>query len=304
VAVSADISRLTAALKRDRVSGAAALARRAARILCAAARDDGKSLVRWQQDLRAVGEAIAGAQPAMGSLLTVVDLAGRAARPAATPAAGRRRVEAVLRDYLRQQPRALRRAAARVPALLPGRATCVTLSSSAGVLQALLAAARRGKLGHVVVAEGRPGREGTDLARRLAAGGVAVTVVVDGLAPSLVEESDAVVVGADAVTARAVWNKSGTFPLGLAARATGTPLLVVTTEDRLLPARLARQLALPEAEPAAVFARPPRGVRVLNRLFEVMPLRLATRVVTEAGAMTPAAVRRRLSPSTRAGRRG
>jgi translation initiation factor 2B subunit (eIF-2B alpha/beta/delta family) len=36
-------------------------------------------------------------------------------------------------------------------------------------------------------------------------------------------------------------------------------------------------------------------VRVLNRLFDRTPLGLVTRVVTEAGAMTPAAVRARLA---------
>jgi translation initiation factor 2B subunit (eIF-2B alpha/beta/delta family) len=121
-----------------------------------------------------------------------------------------------------------------------------------------------------------------------------VTVVVDALAPSLVGESDAVVVGADAVTARGVWNKSGTLSLALAAHAVRRPLLVVTTEDRLVPARLARRLHLPEAEAGSVLARPPRGVRVLNRLFDVTPLDLVSRVVTEAGAMTPAVLRRRV----------
>jgi translation initiation factor 2B subunit (eIF-2B alpha/beta/delta family) len=294
VAVSADIRRLTAALERDRVSGAAALARRAARILCAAARDDGKSLARWQQYLRAAAEAVAAAQPAMASLLTVADRALAAADGVARPSVGGRRVEIAMRRYVARQPAAVRRAAARLPALLPRRARCLTLSSSEAAFQALVAAACRGRLTHVVVGESRPGCEGIGLAGRLAARGIGVTVVVDAQAPAMVVEMDAVVVGADAVTAHAVWNKSGTLPLALAARAARRPLLVVTTEDRLVPARLARRLHVAEAEPAAMLARPPRGVRVLNRLFDVTPLRLVSRVVTEGGVMAPAGVRRRL----------
>jgi len=60
---------------------------------------------------------------------------------------------------------------------------------------------------------------------------------------------------------------------------------------------LARRLRAPAAEPGAVLRRSPRGVRVVNRLFDVTPLRLVARVVTEAGIMTPTALRFRLQRS-------
>ena len=85
---SDDMRRQVAALARDRVSGATAFARRAALLLRSAARDDGRRLGRWQQDLRALGEAVAAAQPAMGSVLTVVGIARRAAEGARTVRAG------------------------------------------------------------------------------------------------------------------------------------------------------------------------------------------------------------------------
>jgi len=231
----------------------------------------------------------------MGSLLTVVDLAFRAAEPARTPAAGGRAVERALDRYLRDQPRAMTRAVARLADCLPTRATCLTLSSSETVLRALMAAWRRGRLAAVVVAESRPGCEGVATARRLGAQGIPVRVVVDALAPAAVREVDAVVVGADAVTAVAVWNKCGTFAVALAARALRRPFLVVTVEDRLLPVPLARRLRLPDAEPSAILRRPPPGVAVVNRLFEATPLALTTRVVTERGVRTPSAVRQRLA---------
>jgi translation initiation factor 2B subunit (eIF-2B alpha/beta/delta family) len=56
---------------------------------------------------------------------------------------------------------------------------------------------------------------------------------------------------------------------------------------------------VPAAEPDAVLARPPRGVRVLNRLFDRTPLALVTRVVTEKGARRPAALRSMLRRSAR-----
>jgi translation initiation factor 2B subunit (eIF-2B alpha/beta/delta family) len=188
-------------------------------------------------------------------------------------------------------------AATRAARLLGRGASCLTLSSSEAVYQTLLAARRLRRLARVVVAESRPGREGLVLARRLGARAIPVVVIVDAAVAAEVQSVDAVVVGADAVTRSGVWNKAGTLGAALAARAAGRAVLVVTTEDRLVPAALARRLRVPEAEPAAVLRRPPRGVSAVSRLFDVTPLGLVGRVVTEAGAFTPAVLRRRLPPS-------
>jgi translation initiation factor 2B subunit (eIF-2B alpha/beta/delta family) len=270
-----------AALARDRVSGASTLARRAARLLAAAARDDGKSLARWQRRVGTVGRAIVAAQPAMGSVRTVVALAARAARRARTPAEGAAMVGAAMRAYSARQASALEAVASRLAPLLPRGATCLTISFSEAVYRALIVAHRRGRLARAIVAESRPGREGVTIAKRLAAHGIAVTVVVDALAPALVAEVDAVVVGADAVTRHLVCNKCGTLALALAARTAGRPVYVVTTEDRRLAPALARGLSVPAVEPRAVLARAPRGVRALNRLFDLTPRRLVTAVLTE-----------------------
>ena len=234
------------------------------------------------------------AQPVMGSVLTVVEIARRAAEGARTVRVGARAVRRVMDDYVRWQAGAVARAARRLPALLPRRATCLTLSSSEVVYSALLAARRRGRLARVVVAESRPGCEGVAVERRLAARGVPVSLIIDALAPAAVAEVDVVVLGADAVTRTAVWNKCGSLGVALAASAARRPTFVVTTGDRLLAPALARWMALVEAEPSAILLRPPRRVRVINRLFDVTPLRLIALVVTEEGAMEPAAVKRRL----------
>jgi len=264
-------------------------------LLRAAARDDGKRLARWQQRVRAAGAAMAGAQPAMASLLTVVDLAFRAAERATSPAAGAVAVRAALDGYLARQGASVGAAAARLVRLLPPRATCLTLSSSAVASRAFLLAHRQGRLGRLVVAESRPGCEGLGLAARMAAAGVQALVIVDALAPARAATVDVVVVGADAVTPRAVWNKCGTLGLALGARAARRPFLVVTPSDRLVPAALARRLRVPDAEPEDVLAAPPRGVGLENRLFDQTPLALVTRVVTEEASLTAAGVRRRLA---------
>jgi len=230
----------------------------------------------------------------MGSLLTIVDAARRAAADAPSVEQGARAVERALDAFLRHQPVAVHRAAAGLAGLLPPAASCITLSTSEVVWRALLAARRRGRLARVVVAESRPGNEGVGLARRLAARRIPVTLVVDALVPAILTDVDAAVVGADAVTARGVWNKCGTLALALGARAAHRPLYVVTTEDRLVPARLAPALRVPDAQPTRV-----RGVPVVQRLFDVTPLSHIARVVTDAATMSPARVRARLGRGRR-----
>jgi translation initiation factor 2B subunit (eIF-2B alpha/beta/delta family) len=298
---SNDIEVGTAALARDRTSGATALARRAVRLLGAAARDDGKTLARWQQRVRTAGMAVAAAQPAMASLLALVDRVFRTAECATTPAAGACAVRRVLARFLACQPASLSAAARRGAGALPRRARCLTLSSSEVVTRTLLAAHGGGRLSGLVVAESRPGREGVATARRLAARGVPAVVVVDALAPAMVASVDAVVVGADAVTATAVWNKCGTFPLALAAKAAGRPLLVVTTQERVVGPRLARLLRVPDAEPRAVLRSSGAPLRAVSRLFDVTPLGLVTRVVTDTGSFTPGVLRHRLATRAASG---
>jgi translation initiation factor 2B subunit (eIF-2B alpha/beta/delta family) len=120
-----------------------------------------------------------------------------------------------------------------------------------------------------------------------------VTLVPDALAPGTVAAADAVIVGADAVTPRALWNKCGTLGLALAARAARRPLLVVTATDRLVGHTLASRLTNVE-----VASRRGNGVETAATLFEPVPLPLVARVITERSALRPGVLSRRL---TRAG---
>ena len=103
-----------------------------------------------------LGETLVAAQPAMGSVLTVVDLAQGEVARAQTVRAGARAVQRAMERYVRRQVTAVERAARRLPGVLPGRAVVLTLSSSEVVYRALLAARRRGSWWRRA---GRDGRE-------------------------------------------------------------------------------------------------------------------------------------------------
>src|SRR5207247_2417798 len=87
-------------------------------------------------------ETLVAAQPAMGSVLTVVDLALSEVARAQTVRAGARAVQRAMERYVRRQVTAVERAARRLPGVLPGRAVVLTLSSSEVVYRAARATRR------------------------------------------------------------------------------------------------------------------------------------------------------------------
>jgi hypothetical protein len=96
----------------------------------------------------------------------------------------------------------------------------------------------------VIVCESRPLCEGCAMAQRLAAAGLQVTLITDAQAGVFVEQADAVLLGADAVTPDGVVNKVGSRLLALAAKAAGVPVLAVADSLKVSPGPVAH-FALP-----------------------------------------------------------
>lgn len=184
--------------------------------------------------------------------------------------------------------------------------TVLTLSRSGTVRAGLSALRRAGWDPVVMVGEGRPGNEGRELARELRdpdrGGGVDARLVTDAAVTALAAgsspgeswtpdpERTAVVVGADAVGPEVFLNKVGTRALAVAARERGVPVLVLADAAKVVPAELFESLELPGAP--AEELDPPAGVPAFNFYFEVIPLDLVTRVVSEDGAAEPGRVGR------------
>jgi hypothetical protein len=180
--------------------------------------------------------------------------------------------------------------------------TLITLSRSGTVLRALIAAHQSGIGLRAVVGEGRPGGEGKDTARDLAAAGIDTWVAADAALPALLNEPDAlplpfkveigrtaVVVGTDAVSDAFFLNKIGTYGLALAARRAGFPLLLLTNDSKLLPPALARSVAVQTGDPAELGA----PGKALNFYFERVPLNLVSLAVLGTGILRPGELRER-----------
>ena len=259
----------------DRDHGASALALDALDLLDLAA--------RGTHDLAALAvlaRALRASRPSMPVIANLVNLAMHEALQSGDPA---RAVGAAARRA-RERAVEARGAAAKEAAAL-ARGTVLTHSASETVTKALRAAARGGQLARVVVAEGRPGLEGRQVARQLAEERVEVVLVVDAALGLHAREADVALVGADAVLADGgLVNKVGTRLLGLACERAGTPLYAAA--DRF---KIAATTTLPLEEKGAgeVWPEAPEGVRARNVYFDRTEPSLVTGYATDAGLLAP-----------------
>lgn len=265
-------------IRRDNLSGAATLARRAAQAFQAWLAQG-----RTAEETAEAAVALVRAQPRMAPL---VNLACRVL------AAGAEAARAC-QEFLSAVEQAAVAVAQHGAALLSDGDTVLTHSFSSVVRGALLEAVRRGRRFRVIATESRPMREGVRLARELADAGIPVQLVVDAAAPGLAPEVTRVMVGADAVTLTGVVNKVGTAPLALAAREHHVPIHVLASSDKFLPAGY-RLPPEPPHDPREILEEETPRVTVRNLYFEIVPLDWFTAVVSEEGSLPPGEVRARL----------
>jgi translation initiation factor 2B subunit (eIF-2B alpha/beta/delta family) len=266
---------LVDAIRADDSSGATEIVTRAAGLLL-----DLLGVSSDQHELSELARACAEAQPTMAGLFTLEALA----RTAPDPASSIRRFQ----EQVRRAPAAIARQAA--PLLLLGPDTAsfgrpalrlVTCSSSRAVESTLLAVAHGADL-TVCCAESRPKREGIDLAGRLAASGVAVQLFSDAGISAVVQGSDGILSGADAVGPEFFLNKVGTAAICALASSHGVPVYVVAGREKLLSGADMGRLVIVEGPSEQLIEAPPPGVVVRNPYFERISLGLVTLIVTDA----------------------
>jgi len=159
-----------------------------------------------------------------------------------------------------------------------------TCSFSGSVLSCLEEVARVRPLS-VACAEGRPALEGRRLAARLAAAGAEVESWTDAGIAATLHRTDALVVGADAVSSEWVLNKCGTSALAAACAGRGIPVYVIASREKFLAPALAPLVQIVEHPAEEVWEDAPPGVTVRNMYFERVPLAWVTSIVTDTGVL-------------------
>lgn len=177
------------------------------------------------------------------------------------------------------------RVATNAQRLFRGGAIVLTLSRSSTVLHTLRVAAEAGRIDKLFVMESRPRLEGRETAKAMAEIGVECTLVADAMGPSLVEDIDVAVVGADAIlNDGGVVNKIGTYPLALACNEGGKQLCVLAESMKLdLRTNSETWAESEERDEFELLPRPPRGLRALNRYFDLTPPSKVSCVVHDDG---------------------
>jgi translation initiation factor eIF-2B subunit delta len=279
------LSEAVAEIAEDRVHGASELARRSLEVLSQVARNRPTGdTERLRGELLGLSGLLAVARP---SMVPIANLIGEW-RDAVTTAevsdveelrslAGRLAESLIERSVLAVES-AGRAAAERIG---PGKRV-ITLSSSSTVRAAFRRLAGSGV--GAIVAESRPGYEGRDTASFLAALGIDTQLVTDAQLGHFTAESDAALVGADAVLGDgSVVNKAGTYLLALAARDRGIPFWVCCESFKRTHEK-AETFELEEMSPDEVLSPASANPRPRNLYFEVTPAAHVTGVIDEHSA--------------------
>jgi len=289
------------AIRDDRLSGARELAQEGAHLLIALAEGSkAASGEELRRELLETGQALVRAQPSMAPLVNLVNRSLFAVQEEIDLEEAKRALVTTAQGYADHLERSVERIAQVAFPLIPDGALLLTHSLSSTVLAALLHAKREGPTFAVLCTESRPQYQGRALAERLVQAGVETRLVVDALAPSMMADTEVVLVGADSLSTEGLVNKIGTYSLALAARAHQVPLYALCGTEKFLPLGY----TLPEEsprDPQELWPHHPQGVEVVNRYFDLTPLEYLTGIVTEEGMVGPTEVReiisqRRLHP--------
>jgi translation initiation factor eIF-2B subunit delta len=262
-------------IRRDRASGAAKLAVRAATLLI-------KCTQESPEEVPAVVRALLDAQPAMG---TVFNLGWRVLSSSDVPS--------TCREFLESMERSTARVAETAAGLIKDGSKVMTHSFSSTILVALREASRQGRRFSVVCPESRPVCEGIAMAASLGMVGIPASVIADAAIFRLLPEVDLVCVGADAVSERGIFNKTGTALLALAARELRKPVYALCSSDKLLPPSYDPPMEAPK-DPREILERELPHVTAVNYYFDVTPLDCVCGIVTENGVLTPSEMREKL----------
>lgn len=201
-------------------------------------------------------------------------------------------VEAAAEAFVQASHDALDAIAAAAAGSIGDGDVVLTHCNSQAALGGILRARKEGREPRVYATESRPFRQGKITVDQLAEAGVDATLIVDSAVASVMDDVDAVFVGADTITAQGVVvNKIGTRMVALLAREHGVPFRVCAETYKFSPATLLGEEVPIETRPVEEVTDPdelPDGVSVENPVFDRTPPRLVDAIVTEVGSIHPA----------------
>jgi len=295
--IKPEIIKLIDEIRNDKVRGASQLARRAVEVMKITA-EYSRAESTWflSQELKEVGERLMSARPAMAPIFNIVSrlLKVIAEKPKDIDLASLRDfVSAKTDEVIKKSLQAVTKIAQYGSGLIADGDRIMTHSYSSTVMAVFRESLSKHRNIEVIVTRSGPGRTGERVAQELSSYGMTVAFVDDAAMGLYAPTVHKVMVGADRVCADGkVINGIGTYQLALAAKTAGVPFYIFCETLKFDPRIKSDEVDLEEKEPSEVVEPGilPPEVRVRNPYFDVMPLELATGIVTENGFLTPQGV--------------
>ena len=288
-----EIIKLIDEISDDKIHGASQLARQAAKVLkIAAERSRADSGEHFLLELKEVGERLMSARPAMAPIFNIVSHLLEVIAEKSTEidlASIRNFATAKADEVIKESLQAITQIAPYGSELIDDGDRIMTHSYSSTVMAVLKETLNKRRNIEVIVTRSGPGRTGERVAQELGSCGIPVAFIDDAAMGLYVATVNKVMVGADRVCADGkVINGIGTYQLALAAKTAGIPCYIFCEALKFDPRLRGDEVDLEEKEPFEVVepGRLPLEVRVRNPYFDVMPLELATGIVTENGFLT------------------
>ncbi len=169
--------------------------------------------------------------------------------------------------------------------LIPPGELVFAYSFSSTVVSFLLNARARGRYFRVACTEARPAMEGRKLAQTLAAGNIEVIHTFDNALGLVLPNCSAAFMGCDCIGRPGVVNKVGSWAMAVACRELGIPLYAMAGTEKFVSDDRLFEFEKHERPDSEVWENVPKGVRVLNHQFELVPFSLLAGVVTDDGIL-------------------
>jgi translation initiation factor 2B subunit (eIF-2B alpha/beta/delta family) len=170
--------------------------------------------------------------------------------------------------------------------LIPPGELVFAYSFSSTLVSCLLNARAKGKYFRVVCSESRPSMEGRKLAARLASGNIEIIHTFDSAMGVVLPNCSVAFMGCDAVGEPGVVNKVGSLLLALACREMNIPLYALCGSEKFLENDRLFEFENHERPGKEVWSEAPNGVTVVNRQFELVPIKYLAGLVTEFGILS------------------
>lgn len=170
--------------------------------------------------------------------------------------------------------------------------TVLTHCHSSSVVKTLILAKQSGKEFTVINTETRPLFQGRLTAMELHENDIDFTMVVDSEAPYFISpvsgkdyEVEKILIGCDAIgMSGSIINKTGSYSIALASKIFKKPLYI---SGSLLKCDVNDNIPVESRDFKEVWEKAPRGVKILNFAFDLVPTEYITGIITEFGIIKP-----------------